>query len=55
MTTNPTTLRLAYRHTGEVLELRREVRDGATVIALWGTLAGHRQGPPLHHAGNSSV
>lgn len=48
MTTNPTTLRLANRHTGEVLELRREMRDGATVIALGGTLPAHREGPPLH-------
>ena len=48
MTTNPTSLRLTNRHTGEVLEIRREVRDGATVLALWGTLPPHRQGPPLH-------
>jgi mannose-6-phosphate isomerase-like protein (cupin superfamily) len=48
MTTSPTTLRLANRHTGEVLEIRRERRDGESVFELRGTLPSHRQGPPLH-------
>jgi len=48
MTTPPTTLRLTNRHTGEVLEIRREMSDGAQVFGLWGTLPPHRQGPPLH-------
>jgi mannose-6-phosphate isomerase-like protein (cupin superfamily) len=48
MTTSPTTLRLANRHTGELLEIRREVRDGDAVFGLRGTLPAHRQGPPLH-------
>ncbi len=48
MTTNPATLRLTNRHTGENLEIRRERRDGVMVFGLWGTLPPHRQGPPLH-------
>lgn len=48
MTMSATTLRLTNRHTGEVLEIRREWRDGAQAFALWGTLPAHRQGPPLH-------
>ncbi len=41
-------LRLTNRHTGEVLEIRRETRDGETVFGLRGTLPPRRQGPPLH-------
>ena len=41
-------LRLENRHTGEVLEIRRERRNGEPVLALLGTLPAHRQGPPLH-------
>ncbi len=48
MTTSPTTLRLTNRHTGEVLEIRREKRGGETVFGLRGTLPAHRPGPPLH-------
>ena len=48
MTTSPTALRLTNRHTGEVLEIRREMRDGESVFGLRGTLPAHRQGPPLH-------
>ena len=47
-TTGPTSLRLVNRHTGEVLEIRRQKRDGETVFELRGTLPAHRQGPPLH-------
>jgi quercetin dioxygenase-like cupin family protein len=46
--TNPAILRLTNRHTGEVLEIRREERNGETVFGLRGTLPAHRQGPPLH-------
>ncbi len=48
MTTNLSMLRLTNRHTGEVLEIRREVRGGVPAFALWGTLPPHRHGPPLH-------
>ena len=41
-------LRLENRHTGEVLEIRRERRNGQLVFALRGTLPAHRQGPPMH-------
>ena len=47
MTTSPTTLRLTNRHT-EVLEIRREERDGEIMLEIRGTLRAHRQGPPLH-------
>jgi len=43
-----TTLQLANRHTGEVLEIRRETRGGVSVLGLRGTLPAHRHGPPLH-------
>jgi mannose-6-phosphate isomerase-like protein (cupin superfamily) len=39
---------LHNRHTGEVLELRRVMRDGQPCLELEGTLPPHRQGPPLH-------
>jgi len=51
MTTNapsPPALRLENRHTGEVLEIRKQTRNGEAVFALWGTLPAHREGPPLH-------
>jgi mannose-6-phosphate isomerase-like protein (cupin superfamily) len=48
MTTSSTALRLANRHTGEVLEIRREKRAEETVLGIRGTLPAHRQGPPLH-------
>ena len=48
MTPSPGTLRLTNRHTGEVLEIRRERRDKEETFALWGTLPAHREGPPLH-------
>jgi mannose-6-phosphate isomerase-like protein (cupin superfamily) len=41
-------LRLENRHTGEVLEVRRLQRDGEEVFELRGTLAAHREGPPMH-------
>jgi mannose-6-phosphate isomerase-like protein (cupin superfamily) len=41
-------LRLENRHTGEVLVLRRQHRNGNQVLELWGTLPAHREGPPLH-------
>lgn len=41
-------LRLENRHTGEVLELRRERLKGELVLKLRGTLPAHREGPPLH-------
>jgi mannose-6-phosphate isomerase-like protein (cupin superfamily) len=41
-------LQLANKHTGEVLEIERERRDGQVVLSLRGTLPPHRQGPPLH-------
>jgi len=49
-TTLPTStaLRLENRHTGEVLEIRRERRDGELVFGLRGTLPAHREGPPIH-------
>lgn len=39
---------LTNRHTGEVLALRRFMRDGRPSLALWGTLPARSQGPPLH-------
>ena len=42
------TLRLTNRHTGEVLEIRRETRNGEIVFGLRRTLPPRRQGPPLH-------
>jgi mannose-6-phosphate isomerase-like protein (cupin superfamily) len=51
MTTSPppsAALRLENRHTGEVLEIRRQKRNGEVVFGLWGTLPAHREGPPLH-------
>lgn len=44
----PNALRLHNRHTGEVLELRRLVRNGELVLELRGTLPPHSEGPPLH-------
>jgi len=41
-------LTLENRHTGELLSLRRFIRDGQPCLALWGTLPPHRAGPPLH-------
>jgi quercetin dioxygenase-like cupin family protein len=41
-------LRLENRHTGEVLELWRENQGGEPILKLRGTLAPHRDGPPLH-------
>jgi len=46
--TNPTTLRLTNKHSGEVLEIWREKRGGEEVFQLRGTLPPHRQGPPMH-------
>jgi quercetin dioxygenase-like cupin family protein len=51
MTTNPPfppALRLENRHTGEVLEIRRQKRNGEIVFGLRGTLPARREGPPLH-------
>jgi mannose-6-phosphate isomerase-like protein (cupin superfamily) len=48
MTPDPTALRLSNRHSGEILEICRELRDGEPVLRLWGTIPAHRQGPPLH-------
>jgi hypothetical protein len=45
---NSTALRLENRHTGEVLEIRRERRNGELVFGLRGTLPAHREGPPMH-------
>jgi quercetin dioxygenase-like cupin family protein len=39
---------LTNRHTGERLQLRRIVRDGATCLELKGTLPPRQDGPPLH-------
>jgi len=36
------------RHTGEVLDIRRGVRDGVSVLELRGTLPPHQDGPFLH-------
>ena len=36
------------RHTGEILQLRREQQAGELVLELRGTLPPHRNGPPLH-------
>jgi mannose-6-phosphate isomerase-like protein (cupin superfamily) len=44
----PAHLRLENRHTGEVLVLGREDRDGRVVLTLHGTLPPHRNGPPMH-------
>ena len=44
----PPPLRLENRHTGEVLELRRQKRNGEVVLELRGILPAHREGPPLH-------
>ncbi len=41
-------LRLENRHTGEVLELRRRLRNGEVTLELRGTLPPHQDGPPLH-------
>lgn len=41
-------LRLENRHTGEVLELRRQRQHGELIIELRGTLPAHGAGPPLH-------
>ena len=41
-------LRLANRHTGEVLLMRRQRRNGEAVLDLQGTLPPHREGPPMH-------
>lgn len=46
--TLPPALRLENRHTGEILEIRREKRNGEVVFELRGTLPPHREGPPLH-------
>jgi mannose-6-phosphate isomerase-like protein (cupin superfamily) len=46
--TSQKSLRLANRHTGEVLEIQRERRDGEPVFRLRGTLPPHRPGPPMH-------
>ena len=42
-------LRLEFRHTGEILRMRR-VRDsqGQTILALDGSLPARANGPPLH-------
>jgi len=39
---------LVNRHTGEQLELRRAVRDGAPCLELKGLLPPRQEGPPLH-------
>ncbi len=43
-----THLTLQNRHTGEVLELRRQHRNGELFLELRGTLPARREGPPLH-------
>jgi len=43
-----TTLHLVNRHTGEVLDIRRGVRDGVPVLELRGTLPPNQDGPLLH-------
>lgn len=49
MTTSPPpALRLENRHTGEVLELRRQPLDGQVILEIRGTLPPHREGPPVH-------
>lgn len=48
MTIPSSVLRLTNRHTGEILDISRERRDGEEVFKLWGTLPPHREGPPLH-------
>lgn len=45
---SPAPLRLHNRHTGEILELRRLMRNGELVLELRGTLPPRREGPPLH-------
>jgi mannose-6-phosphate isomerase-like protein (cupin superfamily) len=39
---------LENRHTGEILAIRRVMRNGRPVLTLWGKLPPHRKGPPLH-------
>ena len=39
---------LVNRHTGEQLEIRRAVRDGAPCLELKGLLPPRQEGPPLH-------
>lgn len=41
-------LRLKNRHTGEVLDISRQVHDGEVCFYLRGTLPAHSEGPPLH-------
>jgi mannose-6-phosphate isomerase-like protein (cupin superfamily) len=41
-------LRLENKHTGEILELWRERRNGETILNLRGTLPAKSEGPPLH-------
>ena len=48
MTTPAATLRLENRHTSEVLNLRRFMRDGVECLELKGSIAAGREGPPLH-------
>jgi len=43
-----THLRLENRHTGEVLELRRQVENGEPILELRGTMPARQVGPPLH-------
>jgi mannose-6-phosphate isomerase-like protein (cupin superfamily) len=43
-----THLRLENRHTGEVLELRRQIQNGQPILELRGTLPARQEGPPLH-------
>jgi quercetin dioxygenase-like cupin family protein len=47
-TTPAATLRLENRHTGEVLEISRQMLSGGPVLAVSGTLPAHSEGPPLH-------
>jgi mannose-6-phosphate isomerase-like protein (cupin superfamily) len=41
-------LLLTNRHTGEILEIRRVMRDGISILELRGSLPPHQEGPPLH-------
>ena len=44
----PGWLTIGNRHTGEVLKLRRVVRDGQLCLELQGSLGPRQDGPPLH-------
>ncbi len=48
MPSPPSTLRLENRHTTEVLDLRRVMRDGVEVLEMRASIAAGGEGPPLH-------